>query len=91
MCSRCDGFSEKIRIVHPYEYLNIVEQLKVILSEGTLKIIQGNCDFYTLQKGQLWPDDVLYHVFECTSCDRKFELSVETYHGSGGAWDVVNL
>ncbi|RKP46787.1 hypothetical protein D7Z26_24365 [Cohnella endophytica] len=91
MCSRCDGFSERIRIDHPYEYFNIVEQVKEILYVGTLEIIQGNCDFYSLQKGQPWPGDVLYHIFKCTSCERKFELSVETYHGSGGVWDVANL
>ncbi|SEO40930.1 hypothetical protein [Paenibacillus sp. OV219] len=91
MCNRCDGFSERINIAHPYEYFNIVEQVKEVLKQGTLEIIKGNCDFFSLQKGQPFPDDVLYHLFKCTSCNRKFELSVETYHGSGGAWDVSKL
>jgi len=91
MCNRCDGFSERINIAHLYEYFNIVEQVKEVLNEGTMEIIQGNCDFYSLQKGKSLPDDVLYHMFICTSCNKKFELSDETYHGSGGAWDVAKL
>ncbi len=61
------------RIAHPYEYFNIGEQVKEILKEGTLEIIQGNCDFYSLYKGQLWLEDDLYYMFKCTSGNRKFE------------------
>ena len=35
-----------------------------------------------------WPDHVWCH-FECVACGQPFELSVETYHGSGGRWGPV--
>lgn len=91
MCIKCDGFSERIPLSHRYEYFHIAEQIKEIIKEGTMEIVQGNCDFYSLEKGKLFPDDVIYHKFRCTSCNRKFELSVETYHGSGGEWDVEKI
>lgn len=89
MCEKCDGFSETIRIEHPYEYFNIVEQARTILDEGTMVIVEGNCNFDEISRNK-FPDDVLYHVFQCTSCGRKFSLCVETYHGSGGSWKVIN-
>jgi hypothetical protein len=89
MCIKCNGFSEKIYINHPYEYFHMAEQIKAILIEGTMELVQGNCDFFSLEKGKPFPDDVLFHKFKCNTCKREFELSVETYHGSGGVWDVV--
>ena len=35
-------------------------------------------------------DDWVNHQFQCASCGELFSLSVETYHGSGGAWKPVN-
>ncbi len=76
--------------LHPYEYFHIAEQIKEI-QEGTMEIVQGNCDFYSIEERKPYSDDVIYHKFRCTSCNRKFELTVETYHGSGGARDVENM
>jgi hypothetical protein len=90
MCNNCDGFNERIRIAHPYEYFHIADQIKEIINEGTMELVKGNCDFFAIEKGKPFPDDLLFHQFKCTTCNRKFELSVETYHGSGGAWNVVN-
>jgi hypothetical protein len=35
-----------------------------------------------------WSDVVELH-FRCATCSRRFTLSAETYHGSGGAWRQV--
>ena len=89
MCYKCDGFSETIKIEHPYEFFNIVEQVRVVLNEGTMKVIEGNCNLDDIRQGRPFPEDVTYHVFQCTNCGRKFSLCVETYHGSGGSWIVM--
>ena len=90
MCIECDGLSETIRIEHPYEYFNLVEQIKKYITSGLLSILEGNCDFNDISKGNPWTDDVISHTFKCTHCIRTFELTVETYHGSGGNWEVSN-
>lgn len=90
MCYKCDGFSESIRIKHTYEYFSIVDQAKVTLREGTLEIVEGNCNFDDIIKGKAFPNDVLYHIFRCTTCGRKFSLFIETYRGSGGSWEVLS-
>lgn len=88
MCDKCDGFIETIQIRHPYEYFNLIEQVKIIIEEGTLVLVEGNCNLEDIKKGSPFPDDILYHSFKCTKCSQRFSLSVETYHGSGGRWSV---
>jgi len=90
MCNLCDGISERITISHQHQYFQLIDQIKKFINLGILELVQENCNIFELKKSNPFPDDVLFHQFECTSCQRKFELSVETYHGSGGAWDVCN-
>ncbi len=89
MCYKCDGFSETIEIKHPYELFNLVEQLKEVINEGTMRILESNCNLDDIRKNSPFPEDVIYHVFQCTDCNLKFSLCVETYHGSGGTWEVM--
>ncbi|MFC6039529.1 hypothetical protein ACFPYN_08840 [Paenisporosarcina macmurdoensis] len=87
-CLKCDGFNEKISITSLYEYFNLLEQLKLIISQGTLVLTEGNCDIEDLKSGGTFPKDYIFHAFKCVKCSRKYQLSVETYHGSGGKWDI---
>jgi hypothetical protein len=87
-CLNCDGFNEKISITSPYEYFNLLDQLKTIISQGTLVLIDGNCNINELKSGMAFPNDYMYHTFKCEKCRRKYQLSVESYHGSGGKWDL---
>ena len=89
MCQICDDLHEIIRIEYPYQYYNIVDQIKTMLQEGILVLVDGNCDFSRIERNRPFPDDVPYHVFKCASCGCRFELCVETYHGSGGSWEVM--
>jgi hypothetical protein len=52
-------------------------------------VVQSSCPLTDLLKNQHWPDDVITHIFECSSCGQRFKLAVETYHGSGGAWEML--
>lgn len=90
MGCRCEGFRETVRIEHPYQCFDLVEQIRMVLKDGTLSLIEGNCRLEEIIKGKPLPEDILYHVFQCTTCGCKFSLSVETYHGSGGSWQVIN-
>jgi hypothetical protein len=63
MCHKCDGFSETIRIEHPYEYFNIVDQVRVIINEGTMYISDGNCNFEEIIENRHFPEDGYF----CTS------------------------
>lgn len=90
MCDMCGGLTETIRIEHPYEYFNIISQVKTLIREGSITLEQSNCKLEDVEKGKPFPDDILYHVFKCTYCGQMFELCVETYHGSGGNWKVLN-
>jgi hypothetical protein len=86
-CFQCEGFNEKITIKYPYEYFNLVEQLKEILEQRTLLLLDGNCDLNDLKSGNPYPNDYIYHIFKCSKCNSKYKLAVETYHGTGGKWD----
>jgi len=90
VCQICDDLHETIRIEHPYQYYSIVKQIKNMMQEGILVLIQGNCEFSLIKREMPFLDDVLCHVFMCTSCECKFELCVETFHGSGGRWEVIH-
>ena len=89
MCENCKGLEEKIKINHPYEYFNIIDQLKPIIDKGTLVLVEGTCALDKIKKDMPWPNDFFEHIFECKFCSQKFKLSVETYHGSGGSWEVI--
>ena len=89
MCSRCDGFLERRRINSPYEYRDLVRQILETVERGTFKVLSGACSLEEILTSPQWPSDHIVHVLGCTTCSRRFRLSVETYHGSGGAWEVI--
>lgn len=90
MCQICDDLHETIKIKHPYEYFQIVDQIKVMIDEGILMLIEGNCNFYDINRSKPFLGDIQYHVFKCVSCDNRFSLFVDTYHGSGGTWKSIS-
>lgn len=87
-CSKCGGFQERVVISQPHEYFDLLKQVKELLAERTMIYSTGTCPLDEIQEGKPWPDDFISHVFQCASCGLEFELSVETYHGSGGSWNV---
>lgn len=89
MCPRCAGFTDAVRLRLPHEYIELVSQLRQVIAEGTLAIESGDCPLEEIRSGATWPGDALEHRFRCTSCGQRFRLTAETYHGSGGRWDLV--
>ena len=88
-CPKCGGFIAKITITEPYVYYDLVKQLQTMLTEGTMSLVRATCDLKAIGQNLPWPADYIEHLFECTSCGRQFRLAIETYHGSGGVWEVV--
>ncbi len=89
MCSRCDGFLETRRVDTPYEYRDLARQILEIVEENTFRLVTGTCPLDEILTARPWPADYVYHVLECTTCSRRFELGVDTYHGRG-EWRVMS-
>ena len=89
MCRKCDGFLERRRVNSPYEYRDLVRQILETIQQGTFRLLSGTCPLEEVLTAKQWPSDVIVHVLACTNCSRRFSLGVETYHGSGGTWEVM--
>jgi hypothetical protein len=89
MCERCDGFSERFRVNTGYEYRALVRQLHELVLQNTFKLVRGTYPLEDVLNSPTWPGNSIYHLFECAQCSRRFQLGVETYDGSGGAWEMV--
>jgi hypothetical protein len=89
MCSRCDGFLERRRVNSLYEYRDLVRQILEVVQQGTFRLASGSCPLEDILTCSIWPSDMVTHILECTTCSRRFRLSVETFHGSGGDWEAM--
>jgi len=92
-CRRCAG-SDVYMLAHgPSDLVALLGIVRSAVAEGAVVCVEnaekpalpGQPTFDELDLSQPWPD-VLQYWFECPACAKRFELSVETYHGSGGVW-----
>lgn len=84
MCENC----ENIRLVKlfnsPYEYLQCVEYIKSLISNGGFELIEGNCPLDRVKdENGYWADDIIYHVIGCEKCGQVYSCCVNTYRGGG--------
>jgi hypothetical protein len=86
MCPVCQGFAEVHELRHPAQVWRLLEQIRVVVGEGTLLVVGGSCALAELQPERPWPDDAFTLRFRCRECPQEFSLAVETYHGAGGRW-----
>ncbi len=59
-----------------------------VIRELPTASVQWSTKFEELSPEGPWPDYIGCR-FQCSDCAQRFELSVETYHGSGGRWSAV--
>lgn len=90
MCEQCDEFDHKISIRTPREYFAVLDDVREMIAERRLLLVGGNARLDDLGPGRPWPVDVVEHTFLCPACGKRFRLSVDTYHGSGGEWTPVD-
>jgi hypothetical protein len=89
VCSRCDDVPSSVEVRTPGEYHTVLAMARAHLTAGALALVSGTCSLEDVTEGAPWPADYIEHTFACTQCGRCFRLEVETYHGSGGGWEVV--
>ena len=86
-CTKCDDLCQEVRIRTPSELERVVRIAKAALDAGVIVDVSRGplatpmSDL--VQPG--WPDMVSAD-FSCAACGALFQLSCETYHGSGGNW-----
>ena len=91
-CARCTDLRVTYPIRTPGDLTKAIRVVRDNVADGTLldvtqpgEIASGQ--FAGLAEQGLWPDYLEYH-FRCSACGQGFKLTAETYHGSGGGWDV---
>lgn len=92
-CSECTGIAIDQEIRTPGELRRVVTTLFGEITRGALEqeffVPALGIDQPTIQAllDQPFPD-VFRSAFRCRYCGQSFQLSCETYHGSGGRWSV---
>ena len=93
-CEKCKHLTEKIEIRVPADLKRALVLAKENVASGVLKeithfddgrIIFHDTPFKELSTEGPWPD-VFSYYFVCALCNSAYEVSAETYHGSGGSW-----
>ncbi len=82
------AFLERRR-VNSYEYRELVRRILGTVQEGTFRLVSGACPLEAIGTSEQWQADSITHILECRTCSRRYQLAVETYHGSGGGWEVM--
>ncbi len=85
-CERCQPLNAVRSLRKPTDYRTFIRELIERIDRGELRMVDGVPLAPLLVEGSVWPDDIISHTFECVSCGQRFEMAVDTYHGSGGAW-----
>jgi len=88
-CANCERVRVNIKL--PSELKSAINIANQRIVEGTFTYIgygQYADPFSRISGGNNWSDFVDVY-FSCNSCQQKFRLYAETYHGSGGKFCAV--
>jgi hypothetical protein len=77
-CSTCAAYSESRPIASPDDLVSLHAILMTAIRSGALEI----------EFGDLQWDDSIDCTLKCPVCSQRFQLTCDTYHGSGGEWRV---
>ena len=93
-CSECEGVAIEQAVRTPGELRRVAEVVSGELARGVLEqellslaLGMDQPAIGTLLTGPI--PDAFCLGFRCRRCGQGFELSCETYHGSGGRWAVT--
>ena len=92
MCVHCSAFDVHIDIHGLLQLRRLMKKVRVALDTDRIRYLGLSQDIPVDQisftdldiEGPL--PDVIGYQFTWTVCGKLFDLSVETYHGRGGAW-----
>lgn len=83
-CECCGNIKLIKLFASPYEYLQCVEYIKTLISDGGFELIDGNCPLDgVMNENNCWADDIIYHVIKCKKCGQEFSCCCNTYRGGG--------
>jgi hypothetical protein len=87
-CIQCQQLPRHFDIRTPDDLRKVISIAQQAVGDGIIEEIDfkdWNEPFSNVNPSGPW-DDIVGHRFRCRHCSRNFELTAETYHGSGGAW-----
>ena len=96
-CEHCKEVNQVFYIKSPRDLRKAIKVAADNIADGTIiesnywpeGILQCNeVPFKQLANGGNW-GDIVDLFFECPKCKQLYNLSAETYHGSGGKWAPV--
>jgi hypothetical protein len=73
-CDACKQFQRTIPITGSKVWEPVILAILEGIERGMLRITDGRLTY----------DDIIDCDLQCTHCDRRFKVSIETYHGMGG-------
>lgn len=97
-CKHCGDVCQVYKIVSPSDLKKAIRVAQDNIADGI--VIES--DFWPQQNLKISHepfsgiqvngpyDDFLIYYFECPECKQLFQLSAETYHGSGGSWKPID-
>jgi len=97
-CKHCGDVCQVYKIVSPSDLKKAIRVVQDNIADGI--VIES--DFWPQQNLKISHepfsgiqvngpyDDFLIYYFECPECKQLFQLSAETYHGSGGLWKPID-
>ena len=75
----------------PAELDEVIEMIRAHLVDNAIRELEATAigaePFASCYEKPGYPD-LIHNHFECTSCGLRFDLVVETYHGTGGSWEI---
>lgn len=94
ICPNCKDLNTVYRIRLPHELKQALRIAKQNVADNTISVVENESGLYCQPFNDVsdsgeWEGDVVHYVFKCNICGKKFELSAETYHGSGGKWKPI--
>ncbi len=88
MCEQCQGFSTRFRVDAGREYHDLIRQLRDLTQSCVFKLLSGTVPLEEVLTREVWHDELLVHIFECTKCGRQFELKFDTGRGRSAVWQI---
>jgi hypothetical protein len=91
-CATCALLRKEFRIPNAHVMAKTIRLIKASVLDQTIVEVDSNCrfapdTFASFCDDKTWPD-YINNLFQCTACGLQFRLEVETYHGSGGSWEI---
>jgi selenophosphate synthetase-related protein len=90
-CNKCSILPKGKNISKTKDLTKIIEAVKEAITNNILidkSIVAEENDFMVLSTDGPW-EDMMTYTFECVSCNARYQLTCDSYHGRG-KWSRVD-